>query len=170
MDVIDAINRRYSVRSYQDKEIEEEKLVSLMEAARLAPSASNRQEWRFVAVRDSDTRKQLSEAASNQGFVAEAPLVLACCAESDGHEMACGHQCFLIDIPIAVDHITLRAVELGLGSCWVGAFNQAKVKEILNIPDEIIVVELLAVGYPADSPKEKRRLALEDIVKYEKWS
>ena len=170
MDVIDAIKKRYSVRSYQDKEVEEEKLASIFEAARLAPSASNRQEWRFVAVRDKNRRQQLSEAASGQQFVREAPVVIACCAETDGHVMACGHPCFLIDAAIAIDHITLRAAELGLGSCWIGSFDQEEVKNILDIPNEITVVELLTVGYAADSPKEKRRLDLEDIVKYEKWT
>lgn len=170
MDVIDAVKQRYSVRSYEDAKVEEEKINSVLEAARLAPSASNRQEWRFVVVRDSGTREKLSEAARGQKFVAEAPVVVACCAETDGHVMGCGHQCFLIDVAIAIEHMVLRGVELGLGSCWIGAFDQDKVKEILDIPDDIKIVELLPFGYAADSPKEKNRLPFEDIVKYEKWT
>jgi len=170
MDVIDAVVQRYSVRSYQDTEVEEEKINSVLEAARLSPSASNRQEWRFVVVRDSATRQHLSDAASGQKFVAEAPVVVACCAETDGHVMGCGHQCYPIDVAIAIEHMVLRGVELGLGSCWIGAFDQEKVKEILDIPDDVKVVELLTLGYAADSPKEKNRLPLEDIVKYEKWT
>ena len=169
MDVREAIEKRYSVRSYEDKEVEDEKLAALLEAARLAPSASNRQEWRFVVVTKPETRQAMMEAANNQAFVGQAPVVIACCAETDGHLMSCGHKCFLIDVAIAIDHITLAAVELGLGTCWIGAFDQPKVKEILGIPKEVEVVELLALGYPADQWREKRRLAIEEIVKYESW-
>lgn len=169
MDIFEAIKTRYSVRVYLEKGVEQEKIDRLMESARLAPSASNRQEWRFVVVRDAETRKKLSEAANDQRFVTQAPVVIVCCAESDEHVMACGHKCFLIDVAIAIDHITLAAVALGLGTCWVGAFDQGKVKEILNVPKDIVVVELLTLGYPDDSWREKRRLSIEEIVKYEKW-
>jgi nitroreductase len=141
-----------------------------MEAARLAPSASNRQEWRFVIVRDADVRRKLSHAARKQKFIAEAPVVLACCADTNNHVMTCGQLCYPIDVAIAIDHITLCAAAEGLGTCWVGAFYENKVKKILNIPKHIRVVELLAVGYPKDSsPVEKSRLPLEDIVRYERW-
>jgi len=170
MDVFEAIKKRYSVRSYRPDPVDEETIRFLLEAARLAPSASNRQEWRFVVVRDPSLRERLAEAANGQKFVAEAPVVFACCAETDGHVMACGHQCFLIDVAIAIEHIALAAVERGLGSCWIGAFDQGKVKEILGIPPEIVVVELLTVGYPADTRREKKRLSLEEIVMYDRWA
>ena len=170
MDVVEAIKQRYSVRSYRDDPVDEHTVNELMEAARLAPSASNRQEWRFVVVRDADTRQKLCKAASGQQFVAEAPVVIACCAQSDGHVMACGHPCFLIDVAIAIDHITLRAVELGLGTCWIGAFDQPKVKDILGIPKEIEVVQLLTVGHPADAWREKHRLDMNELVRFESWA
>jgi nitroreductase len=170
MEVIDAIKTRKSIRAYLDKPVEEEKLDLLMQAARLAPSASNRQEWRFVIVRDAETRKKLIPAAGNQAFVGQAPVVLAACADTDGHLMTCGQACYPIDVAIALDHITLRAVELGLGTCWIGHFDEQEVKKILNIPDEIRVVELMPVGYPVDPARiEKKRLSLEKIVKYEHW-
>ena len=148
----------------------EETVTRLIEAARLAPSASNRQEWRFVVVRDADARKKLAQAARRQTFVAEAPVILACCAETDNHVMACGQLCYPIDVAIAIDHITLCAAAEGLGTCWIGAFYEDQVKEILHIPTNIRVVELLPIGYPQDpSPVEKRRLPLENIVKYERW-
>ena len=170
MDVFEAIRKRKSVRSYLEKEVEQEKVMRILEAARLAPSAANKQEWRFVVVQDKEKRKKLSEAAKRQRFVAEAPVVIACCAETDYHEMTCGQLCYPIDVAIAIDHITLAAVEEDLGTCWIGAFYEDKVKTILNIPDRIRVVELLTLGYPKDdSIKEKSRLPMETIVKWEKW-
>jgi nitroreductase len=142
----------------------------LLEAARLAPSAGNRQEWRFVVVRDGGARKRLSLASSVQSFVAEAPVILACCAETDGHVMTCGQPCYPIDVAIAVDHVMLCAAAEGLGSCWIGAFREDQVKKILQIPPHIRVVALLLLGYPRDpSPVSKRRLPLADIVRYEHW-
>jgi nitroreductase len=170
MNVIDAIKTRKSVRKYSDKPIENEKLTAVLEAGRLAPSASNRQEWRFIIVRDLAMRKKLVEAANRQGFVGEAPTVIVACAETDGHIMRCGLPCFPIDVAIALDHITLAAVELGLGTCWIGAFDEMKVKEILGIPNEIRVVALMPIGYPSDpSSVEKRRLPFNEIVKYKYW-
>ena len=170
MDVYEAITTRKSVRTFQDKDVAEDVISRLLEAARLAPSAGNRQEWRFVVVRDAATRKRLAQAANGQRFVGEAPVVLACCAETDGHVMSCGQACYPIDVAIAIDHLTLCAVAEGLGTCWIGAFNEAQVKDILEIPHEIRVVELLPIGYPEDPlPAEKKRLPLSDIVKYERW-
>ena len=170
MDVYTAVSTRKSVRAYQDKDVPEDVIGRLLEAARLAPSASNRQEWRFVVVRDPETRQRLVPAAHNQKFVGQAPVVLACCAETDNHVMPCGHLCFPIDLAIAVDHITLCAAAEGLGTCWIGAFDEDAVREILSIPPEIRVVALLPVGYPQDpAPVEKRRLPIETIVKYERW-
>ncbi|MEA3305727.1 MAG: nitroreductase family protein [Candidatus Omnitrophota bacterium] len=170
MEVMEAIKQRHSIRNYEDRDIEQEKLELILEAARLAPSASNRQEWRYVVVRDKRTREKLMEAAGGQAFVAEAPVVIACCAQSGGHIMKCGQPCYPIDVAISIDHMTLKAVEEGLGTCWIGAFNEAKAKEILGVPDEIRVVELLAIGYPAHVPGEKTRKELSEIVKYERWS
>ena len=170
MDVYEAIAARKSVRSFQDKDIPEDVMSRLLEAARLAPSASNRQEWRFVVVRDAATRERLAHAANGQGFVGEAPVVLVCCAETDSHVMSCGQLCYPIDVAIAIDHITLCAVAEELGTCWIGAFDEAQVKDILGIPQEIRVVELLPIGYPEDpSLREKRRLPLNEIVKEERW-
>ena len=170
MDVLDAIKSRKSVRRYLDKSIEKEKLIAVLEAGRLAPSASNRQEWRFVIVRDRETRRKLAEAADEQAFVGEAPVVIVACAETDRHIMKCEQPCYPIDVAIALDHITLAAVELGLGTCWIGAFDEERVKEILGIPEEIRVVELMPLGYPSDpSIVKKERLSLDTIVKYEHW-
>ena len=170
MDVMDAIKQRESVRSYKNMPVEDKKLKLLLEAALLAPSASNRQEWRFVVVTDKKTRRKLMEAAANQDFVAEAPVVIAACAQTDNHIMMCGQPCYPIDIAIAVDHITLKAVEEGLGTCWIGAFDEKAVKSVLRTPPEIRVVALLTVGYPQTLHSKKSRKKLDEIVRYECWS
>ena len=170
MDIMSAIKKRKSVRGFLEQDVEEDKLRVILEAARLAPSASNRQEWRFVVVRDIATRQNLMKAAKNQTFVAEASVVIACCAETDNHLMSCGQLCYPIDVAIAIDHMTLMAVELALGTCWIGAFYEEEVKKILDIPKDIRVVGLLPIGYPVD-PKEikKDRKSLMEIVNSERW-
>jgi nitroreductase len=171
MDVYEAIYLRKSVRSYLDKDIPHDVLTRILDAARHAPSASNRQEWRFVVVRDKNTRKKLCEAAFGQAYVSLAPVVLVCCAYTDNHVMACKQLCYPIDVAIAVDHITLCAVAEGLGTCWIGAFSEHEVKKILKINEEVRVVALLPMGYPQDpSQVEKHRLPLKVLVKYEKWA
>jgi nitroreductase len=150
--------------------VEKEKLDRLLNAARLAPSASNHQEWRFVVVTDPEKRSRLAEEAAGQRFIAEAPIVIAACAETDGKIMRCGQLCYPIDVAIAIDHLTLAAVAEGLGTCWIGSFDPDKVRRILGIPEENVVVELLPLGYPKDpEPVRKSRLPLETIVRYEKW-
>jgi nitroreductase len=170
MEVIDAIRSRKSVRSYLDKAVEKEKLSRVLEAARMAPSAGNRQEWRFVVVTDPEKRRRLAEEAAGQRFIAEAPVVIAACAQTDGRIMRCGQACYPIDVAIAVDHLTLAAVAEGLGTCWIGSFDPEAVRRILAIPKEIVVVELLPLGYPRDpQPVAKSRLPIETIVRYESW-
>jgi nitroreductase len=170
MNVIDAIVTRKSVRKYSDQPIEDEKLTAVLAAGRLAPSASNRQEWRFLVVRDPVTRAKLVDAANRQPFVGEAPAVIVACAETDGHIMRGGLPCFPIDVAIALDHITLAAVEVGLGTCWIGAFDEGEVKAILGIPEEVRVVALMPIGYPVDPTAiDKKRRPFTTIVKYEHW-
>lgn len=169
MDIFEAIEKRYSVRHFENRDVEDAVLTRIFEAARLAPSAKNLQEWRFVVSRNAEARSKLAEAAYNQMFVAKAPVVIACCAEWDGYVMKCGLPSYPIDIAIAVDHLTLAATALGLGTCWIGKFDPDKVREILEIPADIHVVELVTLGYPADDWKPKSRLPLEEIVKYDRW-
>ncbi len=163
------IQQRYSVRSYQQRPVEKEKLATILEAARVAPSAKNMQEWRFVVVQDATLRQQLVIAANNQAFVGAAPVVIACCGTNTDYTMRCGQLTYPIDLAIAIDHMTLQAVEEGLGTCWVGSFYEDQVKTILGIPPDVRVVELLALGYPQDKPKPKNRLALSQIVSYDRW-
>jgi len=170
MDVHEAIRTRKSVRAWREAPIEEDKLQRVLEAARLAPSARNLQEWRFVVVSDPDLRRRVGIDAAGQEFVAQAPVVIACCAESDGRLMRCGQQAYPIDVAIAIDHLTLAAAAEGLGTCWIGSFDEGRVRELLGIPPAVRVVQLLALGYPLDpSPVEKHRLSLSEIVHRERW-
>ena len=169
MTVMEAIQNRFSVRSYLRKSVEPGKLQRLLEAARLAPSARNRQEWRFVVVTDEGTREALMHAAREQRFVGEAPVVIAACAEDVEHVMPCGQLSYPIDVAIALEHIALQAVEEGLSTCWIGAFDEAQVRETLGIPDEVRVVELMTIGYAAVAGGPKSRMAMSEIVMYERW-
>jgi nitroreductase len=170
MNVLEAIKTRKSVRKYLDKPVEDAVLMQVLDAARRAPSARNLQEWRFVVVRDKETRQKLAQAAGKQTFVGQAPLVIAACAETDGLVMNCGQACHPIDVAIALDHLTLMAVELGLGTCWIGNFDAGEVRKILGIPAGIQVIELMPLGYPADpSIVDKTRLSFDQIVRFDHW-
>ena len=171
MNIYELIKKRKSVRNYKPKAVEKEKLERILNSALLAPSAKNKQEWRFVVVSDKEKREKLSIAAKNQNSLSEAPIVIACCAETDNYEMTCGQKSYPIDLSIIIDHITLLAVEEGLGTCWIGAFHENEAKKILDIPDNVRIVELLTLGYPSDdSIKKKNRLSFNEVIKYEKWN
>jgi nitroreductase len=168
MDVFEAIKKRYSCRSYEARPIEQAKFARVLEAARLAPSAKNFQDWRFIVVTDADTKAQLAEAANNQKFVGTASAVLVACSNSDC-VMTCGQAIGPIDVSIALEHIALQATAEGLATCWIGAFYADKVRAILGIPADIAIIELMTIGYPADSQKPPRREPIEEIVCYEQW-
>ncbi|MGB2696737.1 MAG: nitroreductase family protein [Candidatus Zixiibacteriota bacterium] len=170
MNVFEAIKSRKSIRSFSDQKIEEEKLKKVLEAGRLAPSAGNMQEWKFVVVRDKELKEKLGTAANNQRFIAKADVIIVGCATEVDKIMTCGQYTYPIDLAIAMDHMSLQAVEEGLGTCWIGAFKEDEVKKILGIPDEIRVVELMPLGYPLFVPEPKPRKKLEDIVAYDHWS
>lgn len=169
MDIFTAIQERRSIRKYQSTPIEEEKLTKVLEAARLAPSAANGQNWKFIVVKDETTRNKIAEAAGGQSFVAEAPVVIVACGTEPSQVMLCGQYRYSVDLSIAVTHILLEAYELGLGTCWLGKFEEDKVKELLNIPEGVRVVAVTPLGYPAENPTPRPRKKLEEIVSYEKY-
>ena len=168
MTLMDTIRKRYSCRSYLDKPIEQDKLEQLFEAARLAPSAKNLQDWRFVIVTDKEKKWKLAQAANHQMFLAQAGVIIVGCSTCK-EVMRCGQRVGPIDVAIALEHISLQAAELGLGTCWIGSFYPEKVRDIVEIPQVIDIVELMAVGYPADARKEPSRVEKEQIICYEKW-
>jgi len=169
MNVFDAIKLRRSIRSFEDKPIEEEKLLRVLEAGRLAPSAKNQQEWRYVIVKDKELRRKVAVASNNQYFIAEAPVVIVGCATMVDYVLSCGQPAYTIDVAISMDHMSLQAVEEGLGTCWIGAFKEDEVKKILNIPEKMRVVEIMPLGYPKFLPDPKPRKALKETAFYDKY-
>jgi len=168
MDVFEAIKKRFSCRRYKTQPLEEEKLIQILETARLAPSAHNAQDWKFVVVKNEATRKKLAQAAG-QLFIAEAPVIIVAVALDPEHVLSSEVPAYALNLAIAVDHMTLAATALGLATCWIGAFDQEEVKRILEIPQEYKVVALLPVGYPAQPEGKKLRKSLEEIICLEKF-
>ncbi len=169
MDVFAVINQRRSVRAYKPAEIEEEKLRKVLEAARLSPSASNRQDWKFIVVRDRETKKRLARAAFGQSFIGEAPAVIVACGTEPKAIMACGQPTSTVDVSIACAFMILEACDLGLGTCWIGAFNEGEVRKILKIPELVRVVAVIPLGYPDEGPSQRERKDLDQVICFEKF-
>ncbi len=170
MELHEAIRQRRSVRVYEDRPVPQETLTTILEAARLAPSARNLQPWKFVVVTDPQLRRALGEAANGQHFVGTAPVVIAGVALQPEHVMSCEVPAYAVNLAIAMEHIALTAVANGLGTCWVGAFSQAKVRETLLIPDPYKVVQLMPLGYPAGAiPQPRPRKPIDEIVSFERF-
>lgn len=169
MDVFAAISGRRSIRSYLDREVEQEKIEKILEAGRLSPSAGNRQEWKFIVVKNAETREKLAWAAGGQTFVGRAPVVLAACGTECEAFMPCGQLAYTVDVSIAFAYMLLQAYELGLGTCWIGAFDEYVVKEILNIPDHVRVVALSPLGYPSHPVPQRPRKDIEQIACFETY-
>ncbi len=164
LDVFKAILERRSIRKYvKNEKIPEETLQKLLEAARLAPSGKNRQDWSLVIVEDPEIKQELVPACNNQNFVGNASIVIA------GIVNPSWKWCD-VDLAIAFQQIVLEAVELGLGTCWIGAFEEDKVKKVLNIPRKLRVTALLTVGFPAEKPKPKSKKPLEQLIHINKFS
>ncbi|MFA6548955.1 MAG: nitroreductase family protein [Candidatus Margulisiibacteriota bacterium] len=175
--VFDIIKERYSVRDYAEKAIEEEKLNMILESARLAPSASNSQPWHFYVVKDKNKINALAEKMPLGSrlvinfFIAKAQAVIVATAGpiSLVHKVASfivNKKWYYLDIGIALEHMALTAWDLGIGSCWIGWFDEKRIKSILAIPKEREVVAMLTFGYPKEEQKEhpKHRKSLEEIV------
>jgi nitroreductase len=168
--IIEEIADRRSIREYSGKTIEPEKLARILEAARLAPTARNQQDWNLVLVKNPDIKEKLVELASPQHqFLKGAPIIIAACALNPVYVMRCGHPAYLIDLAIVLEHIALQAVREGLGTCWIGSFNELKAKTVLNIPANFRIVELMSLGYPEQIPPERPRKPLHDLIKWDSW-
>lgn len=183
--VFEAIKRRRSIREYASKPVEEEKLLTILEAARLAPSATNTQPWFFYVVKDVGIKKQIAYAmpAMTYGimnaFIENAPVLIVGCANPLDllHRAAAlfsGRDWSPLDVTIALEHMVLTATDLNLGTCWIGWFSEAKVRKILQIPRKQKIIAMLTLGYPKDASTAeaiggvpaKSRLPLADIVKF----
>lgn len=167
------ISERRSIRAFTDREISEKEAELLVEAACLAPSAGNRQPWEFVIVRDDENKRRLAEAAYGQYFIAEAPVIFVVCADPSrsasrygrrGIELYC-----LQDTAAAVQNLLLTAKANGLGSCWIGAFDEARAAEVIGAPKGVRPIAIVPVGYPAESPPPRPRRRLSEVIHKEKF-
>ena len=169
MDVMDAIKTRRSIRSYLPKPIEDEILAMILEAARLAPTASNQQELKIVVVKEESIKNAMIHACVGQQFIAEAPVVLVMCSTKQ-RDMLCGQPTRTIDCSIAFSFILLEAQELGLGMCWIGSFQAFEIQAILGIPEDYEVVALAPIGYAANLGYKTSRKRISELVCYNKWA
>lgn len=175
------IENRRSIRKYKNRKVEKEKLDSILESARLAPSGSNTQPWTFIVVESPDTKEKLSSADHDQTWMMSAPVFIVCVADircriPEGKKVVLNETSpeselkqIIRDTAIAIEHILLEAEHLGLGACWTGWFEQSAIRPILNIPEDKYVCGIVTLGYSDETPNQRPRRSLQDIVRYEKW-
>ncbi len=169
MDFSELINTRYSVRAYTPDAVEEDKLQRLLEAALLAPTAANRQPFRLIVIHTAGREEELRRIYRKDWFV-QAPLVIGICGiPAKAWVRRDGKSYMDVDVAIVMDHLILAAADLGLGTCWVGAFDPSAAREILALPDDVEPIAFTPLGYPADQPRPKKRKTLSELVRYERW-
>ena len=171
MSVLDVIRQRRSVRVYRKDPIPRESLLRVLEAARLAPSGKNLQPWKFILVRDNELKKKLAKASNAQNFIADAPIILVACGFPDECYRSMGRymKSWPVDVTIALEHLILQAQEEGLGTCWIGSFEEAEVKSLLAVPEHVKVLALTPLGYPGEVPEFRGRKSIEEIVSYDSF-
>lgn len=169
MDFSELVKNRYSVRAYKPDPVEEDKLQQVLEAARLAPTAANRQPVQFVVIHTAGREAELKRVYNRDWFV-QAPLVICACGiPSQGWVRGDGKNYNDVDVAIAMDHLILAAADIGLGTCWIAAFDPTAAREVLRLPDDVKPIAFTPLGYPADQPRPKKRKALSELVRYESW-
>ena len=169
MDLLPEIAQRVSVRDFTDEPVEKDAVERILEAGRLAPSAKNRQAWRFIAIQDADLREKMESACFGQEYVGAAPLIITLCTTNIEYRMPNGQLSYPIDLGIAASFMSLQAVREGLGTCLITTFDEADVKALLSVPFSMRVVTLLLVGHPGSTPEKPSRLPLSRVVSYEHW-
>jgi len=169
MDFSELIQHRYSVRAYKPDPVEEDKLQQVLEAARLAPTAANRQPFRLIVLSTVNRQADLRRIYHRSWF-SQAPLVIGVCGiPGEAWVRRDGQNYHYVDAAIALDHLILAAADLGLGTCWVAAFDVAAAREVLGLPEEAVPIAFTPLGYPADQPGPKERKPLAELVRYEHW-
>jgi nitroreductase len=173
MDVFEAIKGRRSVRAFTSKPVSDDDVKTILDAARQAPSAGNLQPWEFIVVRDAEIKKRLAQAALDQAFIEEASVVIVACADESRSSPRYGSRGSTLyciqDTAAAIQNLHLAALALGLGTCWVGAFDEAEARKLLVTPQNARPVAIIPVGYPAEKPKPRPRRPLAEIVHREKF-
>jgi nitroreductase len=164
------VENRYSVRAYKTDPVEDDKLQQVLEAARLAPTAANRQPFQIIVVHTTGREAELKRIYKAGWFV-QAPLIICACAIPDKGWVRKddGKNYCDVDVAIVMDHLVLAAADAGLGTCWIAAFDPEAAREVLGLPDDVEPIAFTPLGYPADQPGPKRRRALSELVRYESW-
>ena len=169
MEFSELIKTRYSVRGYKSDAVEDEKLNAVLEAARVAPTAANRQPFHIIVIHTAGRQDELRRMYDRDWFV-EAPLIVVVCGEESKawvrHDKA---NYGVVDAAIVMDHLILEATNQGLGTCWIGAFDAEATREILGVPDNIDPIVMSPLGYPNAEPRGTSRKPLDEIVRYERW-
>jgi nitroreductase len=169
MDFSELVTFRGSIRGYKTDPVEEDKLLAVLEAARMAPTAHNNQPFRLIVIHTRGREDQLAKIYGRPWFT-QAPIVICIVGvPSEGWVRQDGENYMLVDVAIAMDHLILEATNLGLGTCWVGAFNPEAAREVLGLPQDVVPVAFTPLGYPDAEPREKARKNLNELVKYENW-
>ncbi len=169
MDFTELIKNRYSVRAYKAIPVEEDKLKQVLEAARLAPTACNLQPFQFIVIHTQGKEDDLKRIYRGSWFAKAPVIICACATEAEGWRRADGKSYAAIDLAIAVDHLVLAAANLGLGTCWVGAFDVKAARDVLKIPDDVEPLIFIPLGYPDDKPGAKHRKSIDELVRYEHY-
>jgi nitroreductase len=169
MEFSELIKKRYSVRAYKPDPVEDDKLQQVLDAARLAPSATNRQPFQLIVIHTAGREAELRRIYHRSWF-SQAPLVICICGLPErAWVRRDGQNYYHVDVAIAMDHLILAATDLGLGTCWVAAFDADAAREVLGLPDDVEPVAFTPLGYPADQPGPKERKDLSELVRYESW-
>ena len=169
MEFSELIAKRYSVRAYKPDPVEDEKLEQVLEAARLAPTAANRQPFQLIVIHTAGREAELKRIYGQDWFVQPPLVICACGTPARGWTRRDGKNYTDVDVAIVMDHLILAAADLGLGTCWIGAFDPAAAREVLGLPDDVEPLAFTPLGYPADRPGTKKRKALSELVRYERW-
>jgi len=169
MEFSNLIQRRYSVRAYKPDPVEDDKLQGLLEAARLAPSAANRQALRFIVIHTEGREEELQRIYNRDWFVQPPLVICACGIPSENWVRKDSKNYNDVDVAIAMDHLILAATDAGLGTCWIAAFDANEAREVLHLPDHVEPIAFTPLGYPAVQPGPKKRKDLSELVRYERW-
>jgi len=172
MEFYEVVKTRRSIRAYKSDPIPEDVLIRVLEAMRIAPSGSNRQPWKFILVKGNDLKKKVGDACGNMKFVSDAPSIVVACGQNIHYNRGgyMGDQSMLIDVSIAMTHLILAARAEGLGTCWIGAFDNEKLKDIIGIPEDVNVVAISPIGYPKQGfSGPGARKQIEEIVSTDKY-
>jgi nitroreductase len=169
MDFAELVQERYSVRAYKPDAVEQGKLEQVLEAARLAPTAANRQPFQLVVIHTAGRESELQRIYGREWFV-QAPLVICACGVMNQTWVRRDGKSYNdVDVAIVMDHLILAAANVGLGTCWIGAFDAVAARDMLGLPEGVEPIAFTPLGYAEDTPGPKKRKALPDLVRYERW-